>query len=67
MLVGATCRAQSLPVPAGSPHSWAVSAAENELITELASPVVGKPPAALPNWTSMLLGPLYRGTEVTVK
>jgi phospholipid/cholesterol/gamma-HCH transport system substrate-binding protein len=43
------------------------SAAENELITELASPMVGKPPAALPNWTSMLLGPLYRGTEVTVK
>jgi phospholipid/cholesterol/gamma-HCH transport system substrate-binding protein len=43
------------------------SAEENELITELASPVVKQPPTALPNWTSVLLGPLYRGTEVTVK
>ena len=50
-----------------TPTSVVNSAAENELITELAAPVVGKAPAALPNWTGMLLGPLYRGTEVTVK
>jgi phospholipid/cholesterol/gamma-HCH transport system substrate-binding protein len=43
------------------------SASENELITELASSSVGTPAAGLPNWTSVLLGPIYRGTEVTVK
>ncbi len=43
------------------------SPAENELISELASPAVGLPPAQLPGWTSVLLGPLYRGTEVTVR
>jgi phospholipid/cholesterol/gamma-HCH transport system substrate-binding protein len=39
---------------------------ENEFINELASPAVGKPPAALPSWSSVLLGPLYRGTTVNV-
>jgi phospholipid/cholesterol/gamma-HCH transport system substrate-binding protein len=40
---------------------------ENELINELASPQAGQPPAKLPSWSSVLLGPLYRGTTVTVK
>jgi phospholipid/cholesterol/gamma-HCH transport system substrate-binding protein len=39
---------------------------ENELINELASPQVGQPPAKLPSWSSVLLGPLYRGTTVNV-
>jgi phospholipid/cholesterol/gamma-HCH transport system substrate-binding protein len=46
--------------PANSPE-------ENELITELASPAAGRPPSALPDWTSVLVGPVYRGAEVTVK
>jgi phospholipid/cholesterol/gamma-HCH transport system substrate-binding protein len=51
-----------------APTASAVNTAgENELINELASPAVGKPAATLPNWTSLLLGPLYRGTEVSVK
>jgi phospholipid/cholesterol/gamma-HCH transport system substrate-binding protein len=40
---------------------------ENELITELAAPALGAAPTSLPDWTSVLLGPIYRGTEVTVK
>lgn len=39
---------------------------ENELINELAAAETGKPPAALPSWSSVLLGPLYRGTTVSV-
>lgn len=41
--------------------------AENELINELVATSVNQPPQSLPSWTSVLLGPIYRGTEVTVK
>jgi phospholipid/cholesterol/gamma-HCH transport system substrate-binding protein len=39
---------------------------QDELVTELAAAGAGVAPAALPGWTGALLGPLYRGTEVTV-
>jgi phospholipid/cholesterol/gamma-HCH transport system substrate-binding protein len=39
---------------------------QDALINELAATSVGVPPSALPGWSSELLGPLYRGTEVTV-
>jgi phospholipid/cholesterol/gamma-HCH transport system substrate-binding protein len=39
---------------------------ENEFINELASPAVNVAPDALPSWSSVLLGPLYRGTTVNV-
>jgi phospholipid/cholesterol/gamma-HCH transport system substrate-binding protein len=40
---------------------------ENELINELVAPSIGRSPQSLPDWTSVLLGPIYRGSEVTVK
>jgi phospholipid/cholesterol/gamma-HCH transport system substrate-binding protein len=40
---------------------------ENEFINELVAPSANRTPASLPDWTSVLLGPIYRGTEVTVK
>ncbi len=43
------------------------SAQENELVNELMSPSLNTPPQSLPDWSSVLVGPLYRGTEVTVK
>lgn len=43
------------------------SPGENELINELVSTSVNVPEQKLPSWSSVLLGPLYRGTEVTVK
>lgn len=43
------------------------SPAENELINELLSPALNIPPDQLPSWTSVLTGPLFRGTEVTIK
>jgi phospholipid/cholesterol/gamma-HCH transport system substrate-binding protein len=52
---------------AGGGLGIANSPQENELVTELAAPGVGAAPTSLPDWTSVLLGPIYRGTEVTVK
>jgi phospholipid/cholesterol/gamma-HCH transport system substrate-binding protein len=40
---------------------------ENELINELLAPEVNVPPSRLPSWSSVLVGPIYRGTDVTVK
>lgn len=43
------------------------SPAENELIAELVAPTVGLTPSAYPDWGSLLLGPVLRGTEVTLR
>lgn len=43
------------------------SAQENELVTELAAEKLNVPPGELPDWSSVLLGPLYRGTTVPVR
>ncbi|QMU71061.1 MCE family protein [Streptacidiphilus sp. P02-A3a] len=40
---------------------------ENALINELLAPQAGTQPAALPSWSSLLVGPVLRGTEVNVK
>ncbi len=45
--------------PANSPQ-------ENDLVNELLAPAAGRPPAELPDWSSLLVGPAYRGTEVTL-
>ncbi|MDT0393876.1 MCE family protein [Streptomyces edwardsiae] len=45
--------------PANSPS-------ENDLVNELLAPAAGKSPGDLPDWSSLLVGPVYRGTEVTL-
>lgn len=40
---------------------------ENELITELAGLTLRQAPRSLPDWSSLLVGPLYRGTAVTLR
>ncbi|MBE1531791.1 MCE family protein [Actinomadura algeriensis] len=40
---------------------------ENRMVNELLAPSVQEVPEALPGWSSVLLGPLYRGAEVTLK
>lgn len=45
--------------PANSPQ-------ENDLVNELLAPAAGKSPGDLPDWSSLLVGPVYRGTEVTL-
>ncbi|MEU7468012.1 MCE family protein [Streptomyces sp. NPDC044984] len=45
--------------PANSPQ-------ENDLVNELLAPAAGRHPGELPDWSSLLVGPAYRGTEVTL-
>nr|WP_042197455.1 MCE family protein [Kibdelosporangium sp. MJ126-NF4]CEL22971.1 MCE-family protein Mce1A [Kibdelosporangium sp. MJ126-NF4]CTQ90110.1 MCE-family protein Mce1A [Kibdelosporangium sp. MJ126-NF4] len=40
---------------------------ENRFIAELLAPVHGSSPAEMPQWGSLLVGPLLRGTEVTIR
>ncbi|MFC7303020.1 MCE family protein [Streptomyces monticola] len=40
---------------------------ENQLVTELMAPAAKKAPADLPDWSSVLAGPVLRGTEVKLK
>jgi phospholipid/cholesterol/gamma-HCH transport system substrate-binding protein len=42
------------------------SPAERQMVAELVSAQDGTSPKAVPSWGSMLVGPLYRGTEVTL-
>ncbi len=43
------------------------SAQENDLLNELLAPAADKRPGDLPDWSSMLAGPAYRGAEVVLK
>jgi phospholipid/cholesterol/gamma-HCH transport system substrate-binding protein len=40
---------------------------ERELIATLVAPAIGVPPGEVAPWSSVLIGPLYRGTEVTLR
>lgn len=40
------------------------SPGERQVVAELVAVQTGQPTAAVPAWSSMLVGPLYRGTEV---
>ncbi|MGW5780048.1 MCE family protein [Streptomyces sp. NPDC003863] len=46
--------------PANSPQ-------ENDLVNELLAPAAGKRPGDLPDWSSLLAGPAFRGAEVTLR
>ncbi|MFF5930833.1 MCE family protein [Streptomyces hydrogenans] len=46
--------------PANSPQ-------ENDLVTELLAPAADKRPGDLPDWSSLLAGPAFRGAEVTLR
>lgn len=57
----------TLPQAAASQPRIANSPAEQELIAMLVAPGLGVDPAQVPAWSSLLVGPLFRGTEVTVQ
>lgn len=58
--------ADSLQAPAGG-LGLPNSPQENELVNELLAPGLNVPPDQLPSWSSVLLGPLYRGTTVSIR
>lgn len=45
----------------------AYSAGEQDFLSQLIGPQVGLQASDVPSWSSLLVGPLYRGAEVTVK
>jgi phospholipid/cholesterol/gamma-HCH transport system substrate-binding protein len=57
----------TLPQSAASAPSIANGPAEQELIAALLAPSLGVEPSQVPAWSSLLVGPLLRGTEVTVQ
>lgn len=52
------------------PSSYAMglpnSPGERQVVRELVAVQSGEPPNAVPAWSSLLVGPLYRGSEVTL-
>ena len=61
----ATPAAQKEPVPTGD-LGLPNSPQEQELVSELIAPSLGVVPAEVPGWSSVLVGPLYRGADVTL-
>lgn len=59
----------ALPLLPGSEGDLGLanSPQERELISTLVAPSVGVPPGQVPGWSSVLVGPLFRGTEVTLR
>jgi phospholipid/cholesterol/gamma-HCH transport system substrate-binding protein len=51
----------------GGGVSLANSAQENEFVNELSGAALGVRPASLPDWSSLLVGPVYRGREVRLR
>jgi virulence factor Mce-like protein len=50
-----------------SADSVANTPSEQEFLAQLVAPGMGVEPAEVPGWSSLLLGPLFRGAEVTVR
>ncbi|MFJ8795202.1 MCE family protein [Streptomyces sp. NPDC102462] len=59
--------AAQVSAAAGQDLGLANSPQENALVNELLAPATGRPPADLPDWSSLLAGPALRGTEVTLR
>jgi phospholipid/cholesterol/gamma-HCH transport system substrate-binding protein len=57
----------TVPQAAAAAPSVANSPAERELIAALVAPELGVMPGDVPGWSSLLLGPLFRGAEVTLR
>ncbi len=60
---------RGVPVGSGTANDLgpANSPGENDLVNELVAPGTALPPQNLPDWSSVLVGPLYRGAEVKLK
>ncbi|GAA4329773.1 MCE family protein [Actinomadura luteofluorescens] len=72
--VGGTAVPRSAPPGAATPVAVAPGALglpnspeENRLVNELLAPGLQDVPEALPDWSSVLVGPVYRGAEVRIK
>lgn len=57
----------TLPQAVTSQPQIANSPTEQQLLAVLLAPGLGVQPSQVPAWSSLLVGPLFRGTEVTVQ
>ncbi|MGP4029339.1 MCE family protein [Actinomadura sp. 3N407] len=71
---GGTATVKSAPPDADTPVAVAPGALgppnspeENRLVNELLAPGLHEVPEALPDWSAVLAGPVFRGTEVRVE
>jgi virulence factor Mce-like protein len=55
------------PSSAAAPGSLPNSPAERDFLAQLIGPQLGVRPEQVPGWASLLVGPLYRGAEVSFK
>ncbi|MBA0125513.1 MCE family protein [Haloechinothrix sp. YIM 98757] len=55
------------PTGGGGSGPMAHSRAEGQLVSELLAPVHDVAPEDIPGWSTLLVGPLLRGTEVTLE
>ncbi len=61
-------RTTAAPTPAGQAvGSLAGSPLESELVRELTGMALGRSPAIVPSWGSLLTAPLFRGTTVSLR
>ncbi|MEV7627915.1 MCE family protein [Actinoplanes sp. NPDC089786] len=49
-----------------TPYGLANAPPESEYLNELMAASIGVPPRSLPSWSSLLVGPIFRGREVTL-
>lgn len=63
----ATSRTTALDTPLPGGLSLANSPQENELVNEISAPALRVPRGSLPGWSSILVGPLYRGRQVQLR
>jgi phospholipid/cholesterol/gamma-HCH transport system substrate-binding protein len=67
--VAAVTGSAAHPLLPGAPGDLGLpnSPQERELIATLVAPAIGVAPSEVAPWSSVLIGPLYRGTEVTLR
>lgn len=58
---------QTGPNAVTSADSVANTPAEQEFLAQLVAPGMGVSPGQVPGWSTLLLGPMFRGAEVTVR
>ncbi|MFC5748191.1 MCE family protein [Actinomadura rugatobispora] len=71
---GAAARGQAAPPGRAAPVAVTPgglglpnSPQENALVNELVAPALREVPQSLPDWSSVLVGPIYRGAKVSVR
>jgi hypothetical protein len=66
-IAGSHGKYRAAPGFAAPTSGWAGTAAEQRVVDSLAAPALGVPADQVPDVATLLLGPIARGTEVSVR